>query len=328
MLFELSGSRPAPVFSARSETTMTLAYRPTLRSLLTAALAAALLAGCGDSMPVGFKPPLATLTGTIAVTLPPPAGAEVRVALLWATNTDSWADKSIKHFVAQDVAVTGVTWPAQFQLAITDLPPDNAIEFGAAGGQVIAYRDLNHNGQLDFTPPDAEHFVDEVVAYDTGLVIWYFDPSTGFTPGFSTSQGSIDTPITLTEQPLASSCHLLEWELSSSDGPAGPGPWGPNAGVTHMNYCPGSPVQLTADGTGTELTDHDGHLPAETTELYCQSDDGFYEARWTPETTSAFVLETCGAVIRTCNGLRDGSATPPPAWPCPCDPSLYTCGAP
>jgi hypothetical protein len=306
-----------------------------LASTLAAVLATGLCA-CGDTAPTEEPPvPLAVLSGTISVESPPPADAEVRVALLWATNSQSWADKSIKHFVAQDVAVTAVTWPAQFQLAITELPPENALDHGSAGGQVVAYRDLNHNGKLDFTPPDADHFVDEVVAYDSNLAIWYRDPdmNPGFTPGFSTSEGPIDTPITLTERPLAASCHLLEWELSEPiDGPAGVGPWGPDTGVGHMNYCPESPVQLTADGVGTELTDGDGSPPPETSELACQTfgdptgqPAGFYDARWSPETTSAFVLETCGTLVRNCSSLRTTGGTPPSGWPCPCDPAKYTC---
>jgi hypothetical protein len=313
---------------------MTLSSPIRIGVALAAAATGALLAACDDEAPAP-RPVLATLSGTISATEPPPADAEIRVALLWATNSKSWEDKSIKHFVAQDVAVTAVSWPATFQLAITELPPENALDHGAAGGQVIAYRDLNHNGKLDFTPPDADHFVDEVFAYDSDLAVWYQDPdmNPGLTPGFSTSEGSIDTPITLTERPLAASCHLLEWELSDpANGPAGVGPWGPNTGVGHMNYCPESPTQLTADGVGVELTDGDGSPPPETTELACQvfsgppdQPAGFYEARWSPENTSAFVLATCGTPVRSCNSLRASNDTPPPAWPCPCDPARYTC---
>ena len=295
--------------------------------------AAFLLAACGSSMPDDHKPILATISGTIAatpsITETPPSEGEIRVALLWATNSDSWQDKHIKHFVAQDVAITAVSLPAQFELAITDLPPENALDHGAGGGQVIAYRDLNHNGKLDFTPPDADHFVDEVVAYDSELVVWYFDPEThpGFIPGFSTSKGPIDTPVTLTERPFAASCHLLEWELNDPiDGPAGVGPWGPSSGVGHMNYCPESPVYLPPGAAGVELGDGDGSPPPETSELFCDPppQGQGYEAYWVPEVTSAFVLETCGPVERTCHALR-ASDVVPSGWPCPCDPQKYTC---
>jgi hypothetical protein len=293
--------------------------------------AAALLAGCGESMPSDQRPVLATIRGTLQVE-PSTSDAEIRVALLWLIYDDSSVDQNSKHFVAQDVPVTSVTLPATFELAITDLPPENALYHGTAGGSVIAYRDLNHNGQLDFTPPDADHFIDEAVAWDDELWIRYVDPelNPGYTPGFSTSKGSIDTPVTLSEVPMVASCHLLEWDLKQPEN-AGPGPWGPILSVG-MDYCPESPYSIPPGGAGVELGDGDGSPPPETSEVYCEESFGssdpvaqVYTAYWVPEHTSDFVLATCGPLERSCHEGRDLSVMPPAAWPCPCDPSRYTC---
>ena len=81
---------------------MTLSSPIRIGVALAAAATGALLAACDDEAPAP-RPVLATLSGTISATEPPPADAEIRVALLWATNSKSWEDKSIKHFVAQDV---------------------------------------------------------------------------------------------------------------------------------------------------------------------------------------------------------------------------------
>jgi hypothetical protein len=308
------------------------AEHPASRWLIAGLVAT--LAACGDAMPDNYKPTLATITGTIEVTPSPPQDSEIRVALLWATNAASFEDKHVKHVVAQDVEVVAVTWPAQFELAITDVPPDNAIDNKVAGGAVVAYRDANGDGQLNFTPPDADAFIDEVVAYDSSLVVWYSDPSNDsllFPPGFSSSKGSIETPITLADHSaLAASCHLLEWDLRDpANGPAGTGPWDSKTGVSHsMNYCPNSPFQ---DYSGP--WDGDGSPPAETDALKCFATEpndpisGSYDAYWRPDNISPFIAQTCGDVVRSCHALRlSGGGTPiPSGWPCPCDAGKYDC---
>jgi hypothetical protein len=299
-----------------------------------AGLAIGSLAACGGAMAKNDKPVLATITGSVTVTTPPPQGDEVRVALLWQVNLKTLQDISTKHVVAQDVAVTGETWPAGFTLAITDLPPADAIESGTAIGSVIAYRDLDHNGQLDFTAPDADGFADQILAYDSKLLVSYSQDGAGVAPkGFSLNMGSpIDQPIVLTDHSqLAASCYLLDWDLENASA-AGASPW--SIVTNDMSYCPQSPEQEDPVSGLPQMGNGDGSPPTDTKELACFTDPNApntpspsYTAYWHPPTESPFISQTCGALARHCHALRDSTqgAAVPSKWPCPCDPNKYTC---
>lgn len=69
--------------------------------------------------------------------------------------------------------------------------------------------------------------------------------------------------------------------------------------------------------------------PPATTHLACEPVTGppsltFY-ASW-PAGASAFITQTCGEVIRYCQRGRPFGGPVPASWPCPCDPTKYTCG--
>ncbi|MBI5545190.1 MAG: hypothetical protein HY901_14975, partial [Deltaproteobacteria bacterium] len=128
-----------------------------MRAILSAALALG-LAACGDGAPAeNYKPPLATLRGEISLNGAAQPTGQVHVALAWyAESTDEAGVHPIK--VTQDLPITP-TFPARFQLEITELPPAEAMRSdGEAEGNryakasVLVYEDVNGNGRLDFTP--------------------------------------------------------------------------------------------------------------------------------------------------------------------------------
>lgn len=279
---------------------------------------AALFAACTTSG--GDAPPdtaIARLHGTLE------SDSEIdphglRVALVWYGDGH---DATRRPRVAQEVEVISMThtWPIQFELAITELPPPGvAVSAGSSRAWLVAYRDLNGNGQLDWTPVTANAFVDRIVAFHPQLVLFYFD-TLGLRlilPG-TTELVDPSTPITMLDRTaLRSSCELLEWmprfafEEAKQSSPA------PDDG----DLGPASEAPVDCPG---------GQPPPETTHLACAGDPWFADreflASWTTE-TSELIASVCGPVMRTCWGYRPDPTVGGP-WPCPCSSQTQaTCG--
>jgi hypothetical protein len=295
-----------------------------LRLALCVTIGLAPTLGCGDgAFTDDLRPPIARLRGTVTTDQAFDL-TDVRVALVWRVGGTIDAPPLR---VAQDTPLTA-GFPAQFELAITELPPAEALtgpdslptsapENGRfAYGAVVAYRDRNQNGQLDLTPVTADAFVDELVGYNEYLtVIYEIDtPNTGYflivgepyEDGIGFFARPIDTPVTL---PLHlephHSCFLTDWPIEDEDQSLGRGPW---PFLDDWN-CPAG-------------------LPAETEELRCwidpESQHYSYFALWTTP-TSDFILTTCGQARRGCyNGAHPGAGDADDH--CPCDPAAgYTC---
>jgi hypothetical protein len=290
--------------------------------LLPVAVALSLVSACSESPSGGDDQPdnaIARLRGTLdGETQIDIEG--LRVAIVWIGDGH---DSTKRPWVPQEVEVVSITptWPAQFELAITDPPPAGAMHFqiGYSQARLVAYRDLNGNGQLDWTPVTADAFVDRVVAYNPGLVLWYFDDG-GLKLMLPGSGDLLDptTPITMLERSaLRASCHLLDWMPRSAfeagkhsypDPDEGDqGPWDHEGAVE----CPG------------------GQPPADVTHLACDETPGpgdyQFWASWTTQ-TSEFVSSVCGPVMRICWTNRPDPSVGGP-WPCPCDAQTQaTCG--
>lgn len=259
-------------------------------------------------------------TRTSALVAPvPPDPSEIRVGLAW--YADPAGDPTARPWVLQEVPIVSHSdaWPMEFELAITEPPPEGAVHYplGYSQAKFVAYRD-NGNGELDWTPIGADAFIDSVVAYHPHQYLWFFDDGglKLMMPGES-ELSPPETPITLLERSdERSSCHLLEWtprfsfeasRRSYSDPDEGDqGPW---------------------DTQGFPLCPADVLPPAGAT-VACEPTGGpsryQYYTSWPATDASAFVSETCGGLIRTCEGRRaDPEAAGP--WPCPCDPNVYRC---
>lgn len=298
---------------------------PTLRIVKTAlVLGCLVLAGCDGDGDDGVIDDGRTLRGTIAldtrarVLAPAPAvdPADVRVALVWYGEL---TDSSRRPWVTQDVVVLqkSSSWPIEFRLAITEPPPAGAIhyELGYSQAKFVAYVDKNGNGALDWTPPDADAFLDEIVAYHPHLYLWFFDDG-GLKLMLPGSSELVDpaTPITLLERSdLRSSCHLLEWTPRFSF-----------EALRHSYPDPDEGDQGPYDHQGFPICTSNEPPPG--ARVACQGDgvDQYqYYTSWTT-TTSAFVSATCGPVMSFCEGRRADPTAPGP-WPCPCDPTRYAC---
>src|SRR5438552_2870150 len=123
-----------------------------VRFPLLLAVLASLPPACGEAAGPDYAPPLVELRGLITATAIPPS-ADVRVAFAWRKRDP---DGNILR-VSQDVGVRP-EFPVRFSLAVTRLPPDEAMNNATSGsgipiryatGTLIVYEDRNHNQALD-----------------------------------------------------------------------------------------------------------------------------------------------------------------------------------
>lgn len=122
-------------------------------------IAAALLAACGTAVtPEHEGVPLATVSGQITSDGTVDVGDGLRLALVW---TPTMGDGRVKGLVTQDVTYQG-SFPQQYKFDIYSPPPPEALSDwseqkgpeSVAIGKLVAYRDLNGNGQLDTIKAD------------------------------------------------------------------------------------------------------------------------------------------------------------------------------
>lgn len=139
-----------------------------------AALAAA--AGCGEAVGPDYAPPLASFRGVITAS-ELPAPAEVRVAFAWRKRDP---EGNILR-VTQEAAVRA-EFPVRFALAVTRLPPEEAMNDGTtsagtafryATGTLIVYEDRNRNQRLDLLATDARESADRVLGAPSAMSMFY-----------------------------------------------------------------------------------------------------------------------------------------------------------
>jgi hypothetical protein len=138
-------------------------------------------AACGGGLSGSTDRPstLATVQGQIDnPSKLPLESTAFRVAIVWSiVDADSGLTK-VK--MAEDIPVTPV-FPAQFQLALTEPPPSDAMNDGWNGaaivafGSIVAYEDLNNNGKLDLIDPNAPQAIDRVVAVPEDYTLVYIE---------------------------------------------------------------------------------------------------------------------------------------------------------
>ena len=277
---------------------------------------ALVLSACGaGAAPTDYKPPLVTLHGT-----GPGLGTngnnnpDLRIAIVWTSGVNA---DGFPHRVAQDVSWirTGAT---SFDIAMTHRPPDEVLQNGPVTGRIIAYHDLNHNQQLDFASITDTAFTDQVVAFDPDLVVTYNEIDGDGSITLAEAGNPVST-ITLYGSTAPSlTCSLLDW-IPRSEFEAGRhsfehdlnvGPWREEIIYYLTATCP------------------DNVPPPTTTNLSCDvpaTVPHLFDASYTTQ-PSDFIANTCGPLMRVCQGSYAQNASPPPGWPCPCDPTKYTCG--
>ncbi|HMG22792.1 MAG TPA: hypothetical protein VK607_15770 [Kofleriaceae bacterium] len=275
------------------------------------------LGGCGTgATPDGFKPPIATLHGEGGIgSGTGSASSDLRLALVW--NAGHTAD-GFRRRIPQDVGFVR-TAPATYDIAITERPPDEALENGPATARLLAYYDRNHNHTLDFASVDDDAFTDQLIGFSPSTFIRYNELDGD--GAITVNDMDTTTPIKLLGSTAASnSCHLLDWvprfafeagrHGTNSSDDIMVGPWRSEV-IYDFEDCP------------------DDTPPPDTSRLACDPASGppsvaFY-ASWNAH-ASDFITATCGQVIRYCQRGRSFGNPPPANWPCPCDPTKYTCG--
>ena len=275
------------------------------------ALFALAVLGCGGSAstPVSAPPPVvpsvsyAHISGVIQAETVAPTG-QVRLALAWyrqvpgATGTDEGGDRVM---VTQDIPIAG-TFPAAFQIDVTQLPPASAMNNGLANAAVVVYEDTNGNGTLDFTPPGESSFRDhllgtpgEVQPHDyTAFEIVYAASADaaaalGVPQGFSILQSDWKDDGTVSDTALPTTTSLT---IHMSGDPA--------ASCYLVDPLP-SKLPQGPVGLGYEAAECVGNTPPSGSTLSCAPYAGasFYQA-WTAVPTSPAISQLCGDAFKVC----------------------------
>jgi hypothetical protein len=287
-------------------------------------------AACGSlDGHTGSPEPLATIQGALTNTSNVPVGNDVRVAVVWVAVDGQHLS------VSEDLPVQPV-FPSSFVIQLTAPPPASAIQplpgsdsTSIALGAVVAYEDLNGNGQLDLVPDDAGAFIDKIVGANESMYLVYI--AGALSPALNAKQTG--TPTLGYNLGRASSCQVM---------PPGPG--------------------ATADGGQTCSQDKDEWLPITTpydlplssdpqvNQIMCANGTsasgggsfpsvwdvgrqgtppGGYPAPGSPGLTcngsTSYEFQVCQTKQLLCSTETDcfgssvmlGAASPPPGWPCP-----------
>jgi len=272
------------------------------------------IAGCGSgAVPDGYRPPIATFRGTLGSGGGSSLSPDLRMAVVWTSGV---TPDAFPHRVAQEVTWTR-TAPATFEIAITERPPDEVLQDGPVVGHLLAYHDLDHDGHLAFATKTDTGFADQLVGFDPDLELDYneIDGDGAITiRRFNTPPGEdpASMALTLYGSPAPKyTCHLLDW-IPTFALEAGGHLFAHDLNVGPWRY---EEVYGTFDCPGNVS-------PPDTTALVC-SVDAYTAIQYAQP--SEFVANTCGPVVRFCD-VKHARNTPLPAdWPCPCDPSKFTC---
>jgi hypothetical protein len=151
------------------------------KKLAATALLSLTALACGSfSDDPGAPTTLATIRGQVNIPAAMAAPSDFRVALVWS---------GVQYNIASELPVVG-EFPAQFQIEIHDLPPEDAFhsaetepnypppgDLRVAYGAVLGYEDLNHNQRLDLVDENATEFIDRVVATNPDMLVVFAEGS-------------------------------------------------------------------------------------------------------------------------------------------------------
>jgi hypothetical protein len=146
--------------------------------------------GCGNGAPnAQYQPPLAKLHGAITSSLVPPS--ELEVALFWAQMPGG------PTLAGQQVGISS-QFPAQFQIDVSQLPPDGALQqltndqaardcwsakTRVAYGTLVVYADLDRDGLLTLRPAESTACTDMVLGGSSEAIVYVEgDKIAGCTP--------------------------------------------------------------------------------------------------------------------------------------------------
>jgi hypothetical protein len=348
--------------------------------LLPIAATGLVLSACGSLNPnTGTAPALAKLSGGLLNPQSLSVAGSVRVAVVWKSETPG------KFNVAEDLPVQPV-FPSSFTIELgpppagamnsipaprsassstfssgSGAPPPKAPapspsaqqpspypDFQFAIGVVVAYVDKNGNGKLDLVPSGASGYIDQIIATNTEMAIYYIQgpipppllvkdsagnvetegynlvrippcPSPAGGPGHGFGGGGVVNPACTTPPPApvvdAGTCQKPTWlkistpfELTVASTPEV---------AALMCESDSSTGGSTGSGTGTGPLDP-SIQPAQYPDpcdpnLACASDGSNYQLA-----TCATVSQgICLGTYTTCTSVRYSRPTPAPAgWPC------------
>jgi len=184
--------------------------RKFLRASMGAISAAMLMTGCGEGLPVlpDYRgEPLVTLQGQLRLADHIQVDEPVRLALVWyKSSTDLSKPREI---VTQDIAYEP-SFPIAFTFHLYTLPPPEALSGGESGrfghAILVAYRDDNHNGELDPIPAGGVP-QDKVL----GATQSFFNrEAPGYALSYSEGTGGQNGRFTLSRFPVSDSNPMAE----------------------------------------------------------------------------------------------------------------------
>ncbi|QRN97623.1 hypothetical protein JRI60_00565 [Archangium violaceum] len=184
--------------------------RKSPRASMGALATAMLMMGCGEGRPVGPDyrgEPLVTLRGQLRLADHVQVDEPVRLALVWyKSRTDSSQPREI---VTEDI-VYEPSFPIEFTFHLYEPPPPEALTEDVSGrfghAILVAYRDDNHNGELDPIPPGGVP-QDKVL----GATQSFFDPEApGYALSYTEDAGGRNGRFTLSHFPVGDAVPMAE----------------------------------------------------------------------------------------------------------------------
>ena len=182
-------------------------------SLLPIAATSLVLSACGAlDANTGKAPALATLRGSVVNPQSLSVAGSVRVAVVWKSavpaqfnvaedlpvqpvfpsaftiDLDGPPPADAMNSIPAPAPASSASSSAGFSMGGQGAPPPDAgaapvpeaqpspyPDFRFAIGTVVAYVDQNGNGKLDLVPEDASAYIDQIVATNTEMTIYYFE---------------------------------------------------------------------------------------------------------------------------------------------------------
>lgn len=291
-------------------------------SLVPVLCACSTRGGSSSSSPPEPGVPLRTLHAALVDAPTTPIQGNLRVAVLWKVageGGDATWEKSLDLGIAK-------TWPVHFTIDIAPRPPDDAIEpwpsptasMRFATGTVVAYEDVNGNGQLDLIPPGSNQGVDVLRGADYGLVLEWYDATDAEwaqyapLPGMARGMNLIRQDVLV----VGPECVAMPCEARGSRERLPPD----EEVVLPTALSPRAETLLCTKFVGIDSTAGDINTPCPSP---LPSGRGVECLPWDRTTYLSIgfpsPLPTCDwrGQIHACGVHRDPSAPPPPGWPCP-----------
>lgn len=242
-------------------------------------------------------------------------GDSVRVAVVWRGEERPITDD--RRIETGDVA----------ELALAQVPPEDVmVEAGEAHGRLaygslIAYRDRDGDGGLDWTPAAAPAFRDEVIGWVLGLRLVYAETPTAaspYQPGINRVliKQSDQGPYSVIAEPDEElELRLFDVESSACFGLL-PGPRTMTLELYQTILDADAPTPGNVwpyDDARTPCPNNE--LPADWWRIGCGSAPDQYVATQIQWPASEEIGALCGFVARYCTFELPAGATPPPEYP-------------